>query len=276
MEYQPTMVARIPVIVGFALVIGLAVGSRPAGAQELTRPDTAVAGGYGRQPFRLDALMPLRRGNARISLLHRQPEDPSQPDARRGGDRPFRLRSTASVSKRTGEKEGSGLVDALAQLLVPVLGITRDELHDSFGNARVGHRHNGIDILAPKGTPVVAAVDGAVLKMKWDHGGGRTLRLLDQTGKYVLYYAHLSRYAQGLREGSPVRRGQVVAYVGSTGRVSGSAHLHLAITSLLGDPEHWWLARPLNPFPLLRRALGFPCDSAQAGGCPTESADSGR
>ena len=276
MEFQPTMVAHVPVIVGLAIVIGVAAGSRPVRAQDLSRADTSRARVYGGERFRVDELMPLRRGQARISLFHRQPDDPAQPDALRGGDRPFRLRTTSAIAKRTGEREGSGLVDALTDLLIPVLGITRDQLHDSFGNARIGHRHQGMDILAPKGTPVVAAVDGAVLKMKWDRGGGRTLRLLDQSGKYVLYYAHLSRYATGLQEGSPVRKGQVVAYVGKTGTVHGSAHLHLAITSLLGDTDHWWQARPLNPYTLLRRALGLPCDSTQAGACGTEAADTGR
>ncbi len=276
MEFQPTMVAHVPVIVGLAIAIGVAVGSRPARAQDLSRTDTSKSSVYGGERFRLDALMPLRRGNARISLFHRQPDDPTQPDVLRSGDRPFRLRATPSVAKRTGASEGSGFVDALADLLIPVLGITRDQLRDTFGSPRTGHRHDGMDILAPKGTPVVAAVDGAVLKMKWDHGGGRTLRLLDQSGKFVFYYAHLSRYAAGLQEGSPVRRGQVVAYVGRTGTVHGSAHLHLAIASLLGDTDHWWQARPLNPYTYLRRAFGLPCDSTQAGACGAEAADSGR
>lgn len=276
MEFRPTMAARIPVIAGLTLVIAVAAGARPARGQDLTRGDTARGHVYGGQPFRHDALMPLRRGGPSISLFHRQPDDPSQADGLLGGDRPFRLRATAPVAKGTEAKEGSGLVQALADLLIPVLGITRDQLKDSFGNPRTGHRHEGMDILAPKGTPVIAAVDGAVLKMRWDHGGGRTLRLVDQSGKYVLYYAHLSRYATGLREGSPVRRGQVVAYVGRTGTVHGSAHLHLGIASLLGDTDHWWQVRPLNPYRYLKRALGFSCDSTAAAGCADEAEDSTR
>src|SRR5512142_1460488 len=80
MEFQPTMVARVPVLVGLAIVIGVAVGSRPVRAQDPSRADTAKASVYGGERFRLDALMPLRRGNARISLFHRQPDDPAQPD----------------------------------------------------------------------------------------------------------------------------------------------------------------------------------------------------
>lgn len=237
----------------------LVVAGMPRGAagQETTRTDSITAHVYGGQPFRLDGLTPWRRG-APFQLLHKSSGEASEPNQR------FRLKS-APPAREDGAATG-GFLSALADALIPVLGITRDQLRDSWGNARVGHSHKGIDIMAVKGTPVVAAVDGSVLKMKWDHGGGRTLRLLDRNQKFVFYYAHLSRYANGLHEGDTVRKGQVVAYVGRTGDAKG-AHLHLGIASLLGDPDHWWNARPLNPYTLLKRAFGLDCDSSATRGC---------
>ncbi len=225
------------------LLLTVATIPRGVAAQELSPADTSsiAAHVYGGQPFRLDALTPWRRGGVPFTLFHA-----SYAGSERGGG---------------ASSDDGGILSALADMLVPVLGITRDELRDSWGSKRVGHRHIGIDILAPKGTPVVAAVDGAVLKMKWDRGGGRTLRLVDQERRFVFYYAHLSGYAHGLREGEPVRKGQVVGYVGRTGDAKG-AHLHLGIASLLGDSDHWWQARPLNPYTALKQALGFGCDTA--------------
>lgn len=255
------MEARIPTLVGLAcLALTLATTPRGVAAQELS-PDTSgiAAHVYGGQPFRLEALTPWRRGGVPFTLFHS---------------------SYAGAAHAGGaSSDDGGILSALADMLIPVLGITRDQLRDDWGARRVGHRHRGIDILAPKGTPVVAAVDGAVLKMKWDRGGGRTLRLVDQDQRFVFYYAHLSGYARGLREGEAVRKGQVVGYVGRTGDARG-AHLHLGISSLLGDSEHWWQARPLNPYTALKHALGFGCDSsaAQRAGCAEDaaSADSSR
>ncbi len=234
-------------------VLVLAGTPRGATGQTMTRTDSMTAHVYGGQPFRLEGLTPWRR-NAPFQLLHKSTGETSD------GSERFHLKSAPSAREESG-----GFLSALADALIPVLGITRDQLRDSWGSARRGHTHAGIDIMAAKGTPVVAAVDGSVLKMKWDHGGGRTLRLLDQDRKYVFYYAHLSRYASGLREGDTVRKGQVVAYVGRTGDAKG-AHLHLGIASLLGDPDHWWNATPLNPYTLLKRALGLGCDSTSSRG----------
>lgn len=235
----------------------LAATPRGVAAQAPNPGDSINARVYGGQPFRLDALSPWRRGGTPFALFHTsRATDPDR----------YRLKAAPSASDDSG-----GFLSSLADMVLPVLGITRDQLRDSFGAPRTGHRHRGIDILAPKGTPVLAAVDGAVLKMKWDRGGGRTLRLVDATNRYVFYYAHLSGYARGLREGEPVRKGEVVGYVGRTGDAHG-AHLHLGIASLLGDTQHWWQAKQLNPYTLLRHAFGFECDTV-AGGRTTTCAD---
>ncbi len=265
------MVARIPIFARVACAALAVFGvTRPLGAQQPARTDSAASHGYLGQPFRLDALTPWRRGGASGSVLHRTPPDADDGAAvQPNGAKPFRLRQRSlpgPVYAQPGSERESGFISALADLLVPILGIARNDIDNDFGARRVGHRHQGVDIPAPKGTPVVATVDGSVLKMRWDAGGGRTIRLLDSTGKFVFYYAHLSGYAAGLREGQAVRQGQVLGFVGRTGSTYGAhAHLHFGISSLLGDPDHWWQARPLNPYKFLQQALGFGCDSAASG-----------
>ncbi|MBX6363178.1 MAG: M23 family metallopeptidase [Gemmatimonadetes bacterium] len=171
---------------------------------------------------------------------------------------PRRVRATRRAPRESGALEGADrIAEALTNLLIPVLGVVGRDLRDSFHSPRPGHVHDAIDIPAPVGTPVVAVADGTVLRKKWDRGGGRTIRIVDLTGKYLFYYAHLSGYAPGLNEGDTVRKGQVLGYVGRTGTVSG-AHLHLRIGRLLDAPERWWRAKPLNPYPLLRDATPAP------------------
>ncbi|HEX7117897.1 MAG TPA: M23 family metallopeptidase [Longimicrobiales bacterium] len=140
------------------------------------------------------------------------------------------------------------------QLDPPVLGLRLAAIRDNFGESRGARRHEGVDILAPRGTPALAAVDGWVWEMKWDRRGGRTLFLMEVSGRYLLLYAHLDAYAEGLAEGRPVRRGEVVGYVGETGNVEGSAHLHLRLARIR-SAERWWESEPIDPYPLLTEAL---------------------
>ena len=139
-----------------------------------------------------------------------------------------------------------------AGLVVPVQGIARADLHDSFSDARGGDRsHEALDIMAPRGTPVVAAVDGHVEKLFDSVPGGLTIYQFDPQGRHAYYYAHLDRYAAGLEEGDAVRQGQVIGYVGSTGNASDEApHLHFAIF-VLGPEKRWWEGTAINPYPLL-------------------------
>jgi peptidoglycan LD-endopeptidase LytH len=138
------------------------------------------------------------------------------------------------------------------RLEVPVRGIDRDQLYDSFNAARGSRAHEAIDIMAPRGTPVVAAEDGRVQKLFTSKAGGLTLYQFDSTDTYAYYYAHLDSYAEGLREGMGVKKGDVLGYVGSTGNASKDApHLHFAIFRLTNDKQ-WWKGEPINPYPILR------------------------
>jgi peptidoglycan LD-endopeptidase LytH len=136
------------------------------------------------------------------------------------------------------------------ELIIPVSGVQRRQLSDTWGQARSeGRTHEGIDILAAQGTPVLAAADGRIVKFFDSVRGGTTIYQFDRSERFVYYYAHLSARAAGLAEGDQVRQGQVIAYVGMTGNAP-IPHLHFEIERL--GPEHrWWRAEAMNPFPLL-------------------------
>jgi len=139
-------------------------------------------------------------------------------------------------------------------LIIPVAGVQPEQLIDTFDNARSeGRLHDAIDIMAPAGTPVLAATDGKILKLFQSDRGGTTIYQLSPDEKTVYYYAHLQGYANGLAEGSAVRQGDVIAYVGDTGNAGvGNYHLHFSI-SALSDPKRYWEGTSINPYPLLRR-----------------------
>lgn len=143
------------------------------------------------------------------------------------------------------------------RLIVPVAGVRRQELRDSFGAARSGGRaHLGIDIMAREGTPVLAAANGVVVKRDSSGLGGISLYQRDLDGATIYFYAHLSRYRTGIKEGDLVRQGEVIAYVGHTGNAQASApHLHFGVFTVT-DPNRWWHGRDLNPYPLLTRPDG--------------------
>ena len=140
----------------------------------------------------------------------------------------------------------------VAGMLLPVAGIKPGQLTDTFNQSRGSERrHEALDIMAPRGTPVLAAVDGKVEKLFTSKPGGLTIYEFDPAATHAYYYAHLDRYATGLVEGMPLRRGDVIGYVGSTGNASPEApHLHFAIFEL-GPEKHWWQGIAINPYPLL-------------------------
>lgn len=140
----------------------------------------------------------------------------------------------------------------LTGLLIPVSGVKAASLIDTFNDARSeGRVHDAIDIMAARGTPVLAADDGAVEKLFTSKQGGLTIYQFDPTRAYAFYYAHLDSYAPGVVEGKSLHRGDVIGFVGSTGNASPEApHLHFAIF-VLGPEKRWWQGTAINPYPLL-------------------------
>ena len=135
---------------------------------------------------------------------------------------------------------------------IPVLGVTAEELRDNFDQPRGGGRtHRALDILAPRGTPVVAAVDGTIRKLFNSRAGGITIYQFDEKEERVYYYAHLDRYADDLAEGLFVEQGRVIGYVGTSGNApANTPHLHFAIETLTAE-KRWSKGIPVNPYPLL-------------------------
>jgi len=141
-----------------------------------------------------------------------------------------------------------------AELTIPVRGVRASQLADTYSQARAGGArvHDAIDIMAPRGTPVVAAAAGTVEKLFFSRGGGGiTAYVRSPDGRWIYYYAHLDAYAPGLREGQALRRGDPIGTVGSTGNASPAGpHLHFAIARM-GPNDRFWQGRPVNPYPLL-------------------------
>ena len=138
-------------------------------------------------------------------------------------------------------------------LIVPVAGVKPEQLLDTFADARSeGRTHDALDIMAPAETPVLAASNGKIIKLFNSERGGTTIYQLSADQKLIFYYAHLSRYADGLTEDSQVRQGEVIAYVGDTGNAgAGNYHLHFSVATV-SDPKRYWEGTNINPYPLLQ------------------------
>lgn len=165
--------------------------------------------------------------------------------------------AAAGAGVQGADLQGVGLPPAIEELRrrhlsLPVNGVRGEQLVATFDEARGDRPHEAIDIMAPRGTPVVATEDGRIARLFWSKAGGHTIYQCDPTDTYVYYYAHLDRYADDLAEGQAVRRGQTIGYVGSTGNAKGDApHLHFAIFLLTPD-KRWWDGAALDPYPVLR------------------------
>lgn len=138
------------------------------------------------------------------------------------------------------------------RLLIPVEGVKPEQLTRQFSDERSGHKHEAIDILAPRNTPVKAVEDGSIARLFISKAGGITIYQFDPSGTFCYYYAHLERYAEGLREGQRVSRGQILGYVGTSGNApKDTPHLHFAIFRLTDD-KRWWEGTPIDPYDVLR------------------------
>ncbi|NHZ95160.1 M23 family metallopeptidase [Massilia sp. CCM 8734] len=138
------------------------------------------------------------------------------------------------------------------KLMLPVEGIKLADLRDNFDQPRGADRHHeALDIMAPKGAKVLAVADGKLVKLFNSKPGGLTVYQFDPSEKYAYYYAHLDRYAEGVKEGMDLKRGDLVGYVGVTGNSDPNApHLHFAVVELTAEKK-WWKGTPINPFPLI-------------------------
>jgi len=134
-------------------------------------------------------------------------------------------------------------------LIIPAQGVTADKLIDSFDDLRGGTRHHeALDIMSPRGTPVLSADDGQILKLHNSVAGGLSIYIADTSQRYIMLYAHLDHYRPGLAAGQVVKKGELIGYVGSTGNASPAApHLHFAVARS-DNMKEWWKGTPINPF----------------------------
>lgn len=141
-------------------------------------------------------------------------------------------------------------------LMVPVEGISPNQLRDTFYEGRDGVRiHLAQDILAPRGTPIVAVADGKILRMAQNTLGGITVYAVDADGKYVFYYAHLDHYSDAVTVGLEVKQGDVLGYVGTSGNAPpDTPHLHFQAMRIAKGKHDWWNGTPIDvrPFMVIR------------------------
>jgi murein DD-endopeptidase MepM/ murein hydrolase activator NlpD len=136
-------------------------------------------------------------------------------------------------------------------LLIPVANIPLSRIPDTYNDARDGKRvHRAVDILAPKGTPVLSTDVGYILKLRMGGSGGITIYAVDPDDRFVYYYAHLDRYRKGLMEGQRLQKGDTIGYVGTSGNAPrDTPHLHFQVTRMPQN-QHWWEGVPVDPRPL--------------------------
>jgi murein DD-endopeptidase MepM/ murein hydrolase activator NlpD len=176
----------------------------------------------------------LNRYNSRE--IARKPTIAPSTETAKARDREFAKRAQALFAPLSG-----------TALQMPVVGVRTYQLDDSWHAPRDGgeRQHEGIDIFAPKGTPVVAVVDGIISYIGDQKLGGHCLWLATENGT-AFYYAHLDRWASGLYEGMEVQQGDLLGYVGNTGNaIHTPSHLHFGINQ---NDEM------VNPYPILTRA----------------------
>ena len=157
--------------------------------------------------------------------------------------------------RRVAMSPAGGAVYRGGELVLPVAGVKKSDLFDSYQDDRGGgtRTHEAIDIMADAGTPVYAAASGTLEKLFWSDLGGNTIYVRSPDKRIIYYYAHLDAYRDGLAEGQQVRAGDPLGTVGSTGDADPSApHLHFSILNAQPD-ENWSGGTPINPYPLLKR-----------------------
>jgi murein DD-endopeptidase MepM/ murein hydrolase activator NlpD len=139
------------------------------------------------------------------------------------------------------------------RLRVPIDGESIESLKGGFAETRGSDRpHEAVDMLAPRNTPVHAVDNGTIAKLFTSKAGGLTIYQFDPSGHLCYYYAHLERYADGLKDGQAVSQGDVIGYVGTTGNApANTPHLHFAVFELKAD-KRWWEGKAIDPYQVFK------------------------
>jgi murein DD-endopeptidase MepM/ murein hydrolase activator NlpD len=142
---------------------------------------------------------------------------------------------------------------AAKDLRVPIDGSDVNAWKGGFAERRGNRAHEAVDILAPRNTPIHAVSDGTIAKLFVSKLGGNTIYQFDPSGRFAYYYAHLERYADGLREGQAVAKGDIIGYVGTSGNAPpNTPHLHFGVFQL-DQNQRWWDGKPLDPYEVFHK-----------------------
>jgi murein DD-endopeptidase MepM/ murein hydrolase activator NlpD len=231
-------VAGAFVVSGIVWQFGNVIGSRTAGLQYPANPPAATDRWQDRGDDPHSPVLEQAEAgrSAPVSTTHHPPAE-----------------GTSGTEAGIGPPASSPAELEDRDLEIPVEGIEADQLTRTFNDMRgSARRHQAIDILAPRNTPVKAVEDGVVARLFSSKAGGTTIYQFDPTERYCYYYAHLERYAEGLREGAMIRKGQVIGYVGTSGNApKDTPHLHFAVFRLTAE-KRWWEGTPIDPYDVLR------------------------
>ena len=186
------------------------------------------------------------------------PNDREKAAAPGAGEAPVATSGTPVIAAAPRGSEPGGAIEVLQRhrLQPPIDGVDAETFKGAFVERRAGaggHAHEAIDLLAPRHTPVHAIEDGTIAKLFDSKAGGHTIYQFDPTERFAYYYAHLDRYADGLREGQRVAGGDVIGYVGTSGNAPpGTPHLHFAIFDL-GSEKRWWKGEAVDPYLVFKK-----------------------
>lgn len=137
-----------------------------------------------------------------------------------------------------------------SELVMPVDGVSLGQIADTYGAPRWDRSHEGLDIFAPRGTPVRAAAPGFVYRIDDLSLGGLTVTVFGDGGVRY-FYTHFESVAEELTEGQRVETGDLIGYVGNSGNAAGTPpHLHFGVYH--GDEDDLCEWRAVNPLPILR------------------------
>ncbi len=158
--------------------------------------------------------------------------------------------SAQTSAKASAKTSGTPIIDELRAkgLLFPVPGVPASAIRDSFRDTRgAGRVHHAVDIVAPRGTPVLSTDSGQIIKLYTSKAGGLMIYAVDSSRRYIYYYAHLDRYQTGIAEGRAIGRGDTIGYVGTSGNAPPDyPHLHFAILRSYNVAK-WSRGLPVNP-----------------------------
>lgn len=246
MNRHPATARRTLLRASLAAILALACAK---GDRSASTGDTPLVAADS-SPISDKSLRPPPEGVEPVVAIRGVPMADSIPAARPDSVQSFAVIDSAVASRPT---EGD-LGELRRALIVPVSGVTAAALHDTYTELRGGTRpHEALDILAPRGTPVLSAANGRVLKLFNSKPGGLMVYAADSSARFILLYGHLDAYAPGLADGQPLRQGQQIGVVGTTGNApANTPHLHFAIARAV-DLKQWWKGAPVNPYPLLAR-----------------------